>query len=240
MAGPNIVGSRLVVQEGLTVAQVAAKVEEVYGIPADDFISQAKASTYAADYPFLEGAYDDSLEGYLYPKTYALTDPTADDAIRAMLDQFQKETAGLDLASGANGLTEAQIVSMASLIERETAVEDERPTVASVIYNRLADGMPLQIDAAIVYARGGGTQGVTYSDLEIDSPYNVYKNTGLTPGPICSPSVSSIKAALSPASTDYLYYVASSKLDGSHVFTASDTEFERYKNEYYDALENQS
>ena len=121
---------------------------------------------------------------------------------------------------------------MASLIERETAVEDERPLVASVIYNRLDADMPLQIDAAIVYARGGGSQGVTYSDLEIDSTYNVYKNKGLTPGPICSPSISSIKAAIEPADTDYLYYVASSAMDGTHKFSSDYDQFLKDREEY--------
>ena len=121
---------------------------------------------------------------------------------------------------------------MASLIERETAVADERPLVASVIYNRLAIDMPLQIDAAIVYARGGGNQAVTYADLEIDSPYNVYKNLGLTPGPICSPSVSSIEAALHPADTDYLYYVASSAMDGTHSFSSDYNQFLKDREAY--------
>lgn len=234
--GPNA-GNQLTVQEGLTVAQTAARVEEALGIPADEFLAQAKASNYAADYPFVEGAYDDSLEGYLYPKTYTFTEgATADDVIRAMLDQFEVETEGLDLASGANGLTAQQIVSMASLIERETAVEQERPVVASVIYNRLDDGMYLQIDAAIVYARGGGSDPVTYSDLEIDSPYNVYTNLGLTPGPICSPSVSSIEAALNPDETDYLYYVASPEGDGTHRFSSDYAQFERDSQAYAESL----
>ena len=125
---------------------------------------------------------------------------------------------------------------MASLIERETAVADERPLVASVICNRLALDMPLQIDAAIVYARGGGNQGVTYADLEIDSPYNVYEHLGLTPGPICSPSISAIEAALAPAQTDYLYYVASAAGDGSHRFTADYEEFEQFSQEYSESL----
>lgn len=231
--GPNVEGKKLVIQEGLTVAQTAQNVEAAYGIPAADFLERAKASNYVADYPFLEGAYGDSLEGYLYPKTYNLGEnPTVDDIIRALLDQFVLETEGLSLEKGAHGLDMQQIVSLASLVERETAVADERPLVASVIYNRLEKDMPLQIDAAIVYARGGGSQGVTYDDLEIDSPYNVYKNYGLTPGPICSPSVSSIKAALQPADTDYLYYVASAANDGSHKFTDDYDEFLAYRDEY--------
>ena len=234
--GPNIEGQKLTIQEGLTVDQTAARVQEVYGITPDEFKAQTKASVYVQDYPFLEGAYNDSLEGYLYPKTYTFSGtPSADQIIRAMLDQFKKETSGLDLASAPSGLSVQQVVSMASLIERETAVEDERPLVASVIYNRLAADMPLQIDAAIVYARGGGSGTVTYDDLKIDSPYNIYENKGLTPGPICSPSVSSIKAVLEPASTDYLYYVASAAGDGSHKFSHDYDQFLKDSKEYEEA-----
>lgn len=236
VAGPNA-GAVLTIQEGLTLEQTAERVEAVYGISKEDFLAQAKASKYVDDYPFLEGAYNDSLEGYLYPKTYTFTGaPTADDIIRKLLDQFVSETASLDLDKGANGLSAQQIVTMASLIERETAVESERPTIASVIYNRLKLDMPLQIDAAIVYARGGGNQAVTYSDLEIDSPYNVYKNHGLTPGPICSPSISSIKAALNPDTTDYLYYVASAAGDGTHKFSSDYEQFEKDSQEYSESL----
>lgn len=232
VAGPNS-GAILTIQEGLTMEQVAERVESVYGISKNEFLAQAKASKYADDYPFLEGAYNDSLEGYLYPKTYTFTGaPSADDIIRKLLDQFVSETASLNLDKGANGLSAQQIVTMASLIERETAVDSERATIASVIYNRLHADMPLQIDAAIVYARGGGNKAVTYSDLEIDSPYNVYKNHGLTPGPICSPSISSIKAALNPDKTDYLYYVASAAGDGTHKFSSDYEQFEKDSQEY--------
>lgn len=234
--GPNITGVTLTIQEGLTVAQTAARVEETLGISADEFLAQAKASNYAADYPFLEGAYDDSLEGYLYPKTYNPgKEPTADSLIRQMLDQFETETASLDFDAAPNGLSAQEVVTLASLVERETAVADERPLVASVIYNRLDEGMRLQIDAAIVYARGGGSDRVTYDDLEIDSPYNVYKHDGLTPGPICSPSVSSIEAALEPAQTDYLYYVASPEGDGSHNFSSDYEQFEKDREAYLES-----
>lgn len=236
VAGPNS-GAVLTIQEGLTLEQTAERVEAAYGISKDEFLAQAKASKYADDYPFLEGAYNDSLEGYLYPKTYTFTGaPSADDIIRKLLDQFVSETASLNLDKGANGLSAQQIVTMASLIERETAVDSERSTIASVIYNRLDADMPLQIDAAIVYARGGGNQAVTYSDLEIDSPYNVYKNYGLTPGPICSPSISSIKAALNPDKTDYLYYVASAAGDGTHKFSSDYEQFEKDSQEYSESL----
>lgn len=233
VAGPNVQGPKLTVPEGKTVEQTAALVEEAFGIPATDFMVQAKASAYEADYPFVAGAYNDSLEGFLFPKTYTFgSNPTADDVIRTMLDQFKREVLPTGFEQGAHGLSSQQILAMASLIERETAVASERPLVASVIQNRLNAGMPLQIDAAIVYARGGGNGIVTYDDLKIDSPYNVYRNAGLTPGPICSPSLSSIQAAMAPASSDYLYYVASAAGDGSHKFTASDEEFEQFRQEY--------
>lgn len=235
--GPNVQGVTLTIPEGLTVEQTAEQVESTYGISASDFMEQAKASNYASDYPFLEGAYNDSLEGYLYPKTYSFSEtPTVDEVIRAMLDQFVKETSSVDLDNGPDGLTAQQVVTLASLIERESAVESERPVIASVIYNRLDANMPLQIDAAIVYARGGGSGTVTYDDLKIDSPYNVYQNTGLTPGPICSPSISSIKAALSPEQTNYLYYVLSASGDGTHVFSETYDEFLKNREAYMDSL----
>lgn len=235
--GPNVQGISLTIPEGLTVEQTAERVQSTFGISTDDFMAQAKASNYAADYPFLEGAYNDSLEGYLYPKTYTFqVNPTADEVIRALLDQFAKETADLSLDGAPDGLTAQQVVTLASLVERESSVEDERPTIASVIYNRLDVGMPLQIDAAIVYARGGGSDPVTYDDLKIDSPYNLYEHTGLTPGPICSPSISSIKAALAPADTDYLYYVLSASRDGTHAFSETYDEFLANKNAYSESV----
>lgn len=235
VAGSNVEGMKLTVQEGLTVEQTAEQVEGSLGIPADEFLAQAKASNYSADYPFLEGAYDDSLEGYLYPKTYEFEEgATADDVIRALLDQFVLETEGLGLDEGANGLSGQEIVSLASLIERETAQEDERPLVASVIYNRLEMGMKLQIDAAIVYARGGGSDSITSSELQMDSPYNLYQHEGLTPGPICSPSVSSIKAALEPADTDYIYYVVNDLDARTHAFSSDEAQFEQDRQRYYE------
>jgi UPF0755 protein len=119
-------------------------------------------------------------------------------------------------------------VTVASLIEREAASAEERPLVASVIYNRLQKGMPLQIDATIYYALGEPEQELSLADLKIDSPYNTYENTGLPPGPICSPSRQSLQAAIEPADTDYLYYVL--KANGEeHFFTNNYDDFLRAK-----------
>ncbi|WP_342636413.1 endolytic transglycosylase MltG [Collinsella intestinalis] len=212
VAGPNVQGVTLTIVEGLTVEQTAQRVEEVYGIAADDFMVQAKASNYAADYDFLADVADDSLEGFLYPKTYSFAGtPTADDIIRAMLDQYQVEVASLDF-DGARAtiksrygveLSDYDLLTMASVIEREALTEDQRYNVSSTFYNRLEAGMPLQSDATMMYVTGGA---VTSEDLKRESPYNTYLNQGLPPTPICSPSLASIKAALAPADTDYLYF----------------------------------
>jgi len=124
-------------------------------------------------------------------------------------------------------MTLHDLLTVASLIEREVAVAEERPIVASVIYNRLAKGMPLQVDATVLYALGGTKDRVLDEDLEIDHPYNTYKIPALPPGPIASPSLASIQAALEPEDTEYLYYVT--KKDGSrtHLFAKTLQEHQR-------------
>jgi UPF0755 protein len=237
VAGPTVApSSTLLIREGLTVEQTAAAVQEACGIPAADFTALAySASTYVGDYPFLEGVYNNSMEGFLYPKTYSIPEgASADYVIRTLLNQFTAETTALDMsyATAAN-LTLYDVVTIASLIEKETSVASERELVASVIYNRLRAGMPLQIDATVVYALGPSYDGhaLLYSDLEVDSPYNTYRVQELPAGPICSPYIESLKAAAQPAETDYLYYVATPE-GGSHTFCATPEEFEAAKAAY--------
>ena len=212
-SGPNSTKGRLTIPEGLTVAQTAAAVETALGIPQDDFLAQAKASNYQASYPFLADAANDSLEGFLCPKTYDFSgrdSVSADDVIRAMLDQYAKDVASLDFASAEATLksrygidvSDYDVLTLASIIEREAVTDDQRPKVASTFYNRLKQGMALQSDATMTYVTGGE---VTADDLKQQSPYNTYLNQGLTPTPICSPSIASIRAALDPADTNYLY-----------------------------------
>lgn len=220
MEGPNVTGPTLTIPEGLTVEQTAAQVEEALGIPAEDFIAQAKASNYADDYAFLSGAADDSLEGFLYPKTYSFAydttaagspGPKSDDVIRAMLDQYQLEVASLDFDAARElvrdrygiEMTDYDFLTLASIIEREALTDEQRYNVSSTFYNRFEAGMPLQSDATMMYVTGGE---VTADDLKVESPYNTYLNEGLPPTPICAPSLASIQAALEPADTDYLYF----------------------------------
>lgn len=220
VAGPNVQGIRLTVPEGKTVAQTAQIVEDVYGIPTADFIAQAKASSYVADYPFLSEAAGDSLEGFLYPKTYSFSGtPTSDQVIRAMLDQYRADVIdALDFSSGRSAINAAygldlsdyDVLILASVVEREGLHAEQRAHVASVFLNRLAGkgdfaGRPyLESDATLMYETGGA---VTAEDIKnIDSPYNSYKNGGLPPTPICSPSAEAIRATLDPTDSDDLYF----------------------------------
>ena len=215
--GPNAGSDALTVPEGLTVDQVADRVAQAYGsISKNDFLNQAKASNYVNDYPFLKGAANDSLEGFLFPKTYSLgKKPSADDVIRAMLDQFNTEYKSLDFAGCEAkikerygvGMSDYDIINLASIVEREGLNADQRAHVASVFYNRLAgklDGLRyLNSDATMMYVTGGE---VTAADLQSDSPYNTYKHEGLPPTPICSPSLEALKATLEPTDSDDLYF----------------------------------
>lgn len=239
ISGPNAPGSGLVIPEGYTVSQVADAVQDYFGISRDDFLNQAKASNYVSDYSFLEEAVsaNDSLEGYLFPKTYTFTDSnvTADTIIRAMLDQFKAETADLNIDAARVtlnkrynlNLSNEQIITMASIIEREAQSDDDRPKVASVFYNRLYDGMNLQSDATLAYSLGREATADELSSMTSD-PYNTYAFAGLPPTPICSPGYASIKAAMDPAATNYYYFWITKD---EHVFS------ETY-DEHVQAIEN--
>ena len=223
IAGPNSTASTLQVPEGYTVAQIASLVEEKFGISSSDFIAQAKASNYVADYPFLSEAANDSLEGFLFPKTYDFAGQTvtADSVIRAMLTQYQTEIATLDLDTARQALearygtsfTNYDVLTMASIIEKEALTDDDRPLISSVFYNRIAASMPLQSDATLAYTLG---REVTADDLTQDDPYNTYTNMGLTPTPICNPGLESLTAAANPQDTSYYYFYITSSV---HAFS---------------------
>ncbi|MCL1847767.1 MAG: endolytic transglycosylase MltG [Coriobacteriia bacterium] len=238
---PASTGNKLTIPEGLTVEQTARVVESACGIPAADFIHEAySADKYEPDYPtlHLELVYNNSLEGYLYPKTY-LIPPGADAeyVVRVLLNQFAKEIANLDMSyAEPRNLDIFDIVIIASMIEKETAQPDERPLVSSVIYNRLHVNHPLQICATVIYAMGDENYDghpLLIDDLNIDSPYNTYLNYSLPAGPICSPHISSIEAAAHPRETDYFFYVLTS-LDGTHTFCETDDQFREAEQKYHE------
>lgn len=214
--GPEV--KTVAIPEGYTIAKTAQAMDASSDgrIDADEFAELAgDASNYEDDYPFLKQAESGTLEGFLFPKTYEISDSaTADSMIRLMLDQYVTETKGLDYSYPEEaGLNEYETLIMASIIERE-ATSDNRATVSSVFYNRIAEGMPLQSDATVAYLIDGDP---TPEDLEIDSPYNTYLVRGLPLGPICSPSLASLKAACSPEKTDYLYFYFTE--DGKYSFS---------------------
>lgn len=230
-AGPVTPDADLVIPEGYTLAQTAAEVERSCGIPAGDFASAASdASAWADEFPFLAEASTNSLEGYLFPKGYRVDDgATAEDIIRMMLSQYQQELSAIDLSDvQAKGYSARDVLIVASMVEKEVPCADQRADAASVVYNRLAIGMRLQMDSTVVYALGDSYAGdgtVTYSDLEVDSPYNTYKVDGLPPGPVCSPGADAIEAAAHPSDTDYLYFV-NADLDGRMAFSSSYEQFQ--------------
>ena len=224
-AGEAIPTLAVTIPEGLTLEQTAQEVARQSDVPAAKFEQAASRTDYG--YGFLENPEIETTEGFLFPKQYEFEEgTTASQMVTRMLEQYLLETQTLDI-SGAKerlNLTEYELVTVASLIEKEAASPEERPLIASVIYNRIRKDMPLQIDATIHYALGHPKEELSLADLKIDSPYNTYENTGLPPGPICSPSRQSLEAAMNPAETDYLYYVL--KENGEeHFFTSNYKEF---------------
>lgn len=172
-----------------------------------------------SEYPFLADleANEHRLEGYLFPDTYIIgVNSKPREVICAMLDRFAEISAMLP--ENQSGLSDKEMVILASLVESEAKLDSERANIASVYLNRLAQGMALQCDATVLYALPERKDVVLYSDLEYDSPYNTYKYTGLPPTPICSPGLKSLEAACQPADTDYLYYLWSKDESIGHVF----------------------
>jgi len=217
------------IPEGLTIEETARTVAAESSVPASELEEAARRTDYG--YAFLENPEVETTEGYLFPARYDFEkDVTARQIVDRLLGQYLLETQDLDISEAKErlGLTEYQVVTVASLIEKEAANPDEKPLIASVIYNRMQKDMPLQIDATIQYALKSPKANLSLSDLKIDSPYNTYKNEGLPPGPICSPGRESIEAALNPADTNYLYYVL--EADGKkHFFTNDYDDFLRAK-----------
>lgn len=172
------------------------------------------------------------LEGYLFPATYPFykQNPTLDEVITIMLDQTKKVLSPYQEQAKQKHLTNHQLLTMASLVEEEATEHADRSKISSVFNNRIQKGMPLQTDPTILYAEGKHKQRVFYKDLEINSPYNTYKHTGLPPGPISNSGKVSIEAALNPDKTDYYYFLAAP--DGRVIFTKTLAEHNQEKAKY--------
>ena len=217
--------------EGLTMAEMA-KIAESHGIGTVASFAQAAKDT--APIHDLDPAAKD-LEGYLFPETYAVPRHTdAAKLVRLMVARFEKVfTPEMRQAAAARHFTVREAVTLASIVEKETAKADERPMVAAVYSTRLRIGMPLQCDPTVIYGlvKAGHYDGnIHKEDLSIDSPYNTYRHPGLPPGPIASPGRASLEAALHPADADFLYFV--SRNDGSHEFARTLDEHNRNVQKY--------
>lgn len=225
--GPPPSTQKITIPEGLSVDQVAQRLRGEARLDPAEYERLAAAPRLfelpaLGDEPLAVG----SLEGLLFPSTYFLTEETTTKAlVQRQLDTFFDETAQLPWASAdALGVTPYDVVIIASMIEKEARVPEERANVAAVIYNRLKKDMPLGIDATTRFALMKWSEPLTKSDLEVDSPYNTRKVKGLPPGPIANPGLAALDAALRPATVDFLYYVLIDE-QGHHFFTASYDEF---------------
>lgn len=203
------------IPEGLTVKEIAALLDKMSIANREKFLAESVNPTLLSTL----GLLDKGIEGYLFPSTYHLIPSTPEkDIIIMMVEQFRKASLPLLVQRGDSiQLTPHQILTLASIIEKETGVESERPLVSAVFHNRLRKQMPLQSDPTVIYGLKEFNGNLTRKDLSDATPYNTYRILALPPGPICNPSVSSIRAALYPADVPYLYFV--SKNDGTHLFS---------------------
>jgi uncharacterized YceG family protein len=228
--------------EGMTARQMTGRVSAVRTIaitkrhvhPVLTGKSYAAALATVSPPAGFVGAKRGNLEGFLFPSLYRFgASTTATTLIGQQLQAFAASWKKVDLtAARARGTTPYQVLIVASMVERETVAPEERPLVAAVIYNRLAKGMPLSIDATIRYGLGiPGTSALTKAELAKDTPYNTRLHTGLTPTPIGNPGLASMRAAAAPANVDYLYYVRMPDKK-HHFFTADDKEFCQKAAEY--------
>lgn len=220
--GAKVETFTLTVPEGYSAEKIAQRLSELNICSEKEFLN---ALNDEYDYSFLKDIpkkdYKYKLQGFLFPSTYEFfTTVTPHDIISTLLGEFEKQYSAIKHTSK---MSMYEIITLASLVEREAKLDSERRIIAGVIKNRLDIDMLLQIDASVVYAISDGlydTEKVYYRDLENNSLYNTYKYTGLPVGPICNPGIESIKAAINPDNHSYLYYhTDETKQDGSHIFT---------------------
>ena len=219
----------ITIPEGFTIDDIAVRVSENGICTKDEFLSAVK------NYPLPSYVKDDpdkryNLEGFLFPDTYNFDAGVKPEyIIETMIKRFEEIWSKVSTGFNIKSEDIEKVITVASIIEKEARVDKDRPLVASVIYNRLAQDMPLQIDATVIYAHGYYIENVRNRHLAIESKYNTYLHDGLPVGPICNPGVASIEAALNPAKTDYLFYLLAS--DNEHYFTNYYDDFLKKKQE---------
>jgi UPF0755 protein len=226
----NLVQVTVTIPEGWRLSQVVAYLGAKSGIPASAYEAVLKNPAQL----HLPGYANGRPEGYLFPATYEVVPhETALGVLTGMVQRFEQEAAQINLPVAAKQvhLTEGQVIIMASLVEAEGGRVSDYPKIARVIYNRLEQHIPLQLDSTVLY--GLNTYGIIANDQQLtsSSPYNTYKHTGLTPGPIDNPGNAAIQAVLHPASGNWLYFVTVNPKTGETLFTASQAQFQQYRAE---------
>jgi len=218
------------IPEGYRITEIAELLEKKGLVNKEAFIAETRNKKSLEDLQISSGG---SLEGYLYPETYKFTKAAgAQKIIKTLVDTFKQRVQKPELMQQANTgkLTFHEIITLASLIEKETGLGTERKLISSVFHNRLVKKMRLQTDPTVIYAMANFDGNIRKKDLSIDSPYNTYKYFGLPPGPIASPGLDSIRAALEPDQSDYLYFV--SRKNGSHQFSTNYEDHNRAVQKY--------
>ena len=232
---------KVTVNEGLTVDQIAEVVADSTSYSAEDFLNLMTNQEFLAQlvqqYPILTDSYNNPnvryvLEGYLFPATYDVAQgETLESLVTQMVDKTNEILSKYQADIDASSYSLQDIMSIASLVEKEGQTTEDRKLIAGVFYNRLEQGMPIQSDISVLYALGTHKEMVTYDDLEVDSPYNLYTNAGLPPGPMNSPSEDAIAAALEPTDNDYLYFYANLKT-GEVFYTDNYEQHQAWAQEY--------
>ncbi len=230
----NIETEKVTLPEGLNARQIAGYIGRAGLVDSSDFAALAYDSEFSEDKYGLE-----TMEGYLFPETYRFWyGMSAEMIIDDLVRQFRHLTGDVLTRGNMGDMSEKDIIILASIIEAEAQYADEMPIISSVYRNRLEHGMLLQADPTVIYAIGRLDRPLWYKDLDYDSPYNTYKYKGLPPGPINNPGLDAIKAAIFPAETDYLYFVADGT--GRHVFSRTLLEHNRAKLNYKKKLKEQT
>jgi UPF0755 protein len=228
IAAGAVMTHRVMLPEGLRMEEVAARIESAGLGSAADFLAVARDPASAAAF----GVEGTSLEGYLFPETYELAKGVpARDVARMMVDHFHAVWRTIEPAARERGHSMHEVVVLASLIEKETGAPEERPLIAAVFLNRLARGMRLETDPAVIYGIAGFDGNLRRVHLEDPrNPYNTYQHAGLPPGPIANPGAAALRAVVDPAAVDYLYFVA--RKDGTHQFSRTYAEHVRAVNRF--------
>lgn len=223
---------KVTIPEGFELTRIAQRLEEKGLVSSEDFLNECRnLDKFKDNFNFLTSIDNDSLEGFLFPATYEIKKgSSSEEIVTMMLKAFENIYNKLNADGDIYDLN--SLITLASIVEREAKLEEERPIIAKVFLNRIEKNIRLQSCATIQYALGERKANLSNEDLKIDSPFNTYTHNGLPPAPICNPGEASIVASMNPADVDYLYFVVKPGSDGAHNFSSDYNEFLKDKKDY--------